>query len=135
MAAIESRSGLRSMATAALEPMSRQRQRGVGARNRRGPRSAVGLQDVTVHPERALAERRSVDHRPQATPDQALNLEGAAGLLPLGCFPIHPPIGRAGQEGILCRHPSLTRALEKARHAFLATDRAHHLGGAELAEH
>src|SRR5215831_18129906 len=59
----------------------RARRRHVGARDRRAARSAVGLEDVAVEPERPLAERLEVEHGANRAPDQALDLDRAALLL------------------------------------------------------
>jgi hypothetical protein len=47
-------------------------------RDRRGARAAVRLQDVAVQRDRPLAQLLQLRHRPQRTPDQALDLLRAA---------------------------------------------------------
>src|SRR5512133_2552916 len=46
------------------------------------PRAAVGLEHVTVEPQRPLAQRLQVGYGPKRAPDQALDLHGAALLTP-----------------------------------------------------
>ena len=57
-------------------------QRHVAAADRRAAGAAVGLDHVAVDPDRALAERGEVDHRPQRPADQPLDLDRAPVLLP-----------------------------------------------------
>ena len=55
--------------------------RDVDAGDRGAARAAVGLEDVAVEPQRALAERLEVDHGAQRPADQPLDLDGPALLL------------------------------------------------------
>ena len=56
-------------------------QRDPGAGDRGGSRSAIGLQNIAVECDLALAERLKIGNRAQAAADQALDLVRAAGLL------------------------------------------------------
>src|SRR3984957_1257040 len=56
-------------------------ERDPGAGDRRGAGAAVGLDDVAVDGDLALAERLEVAHRAQAAPDQPLDFDGEADLL------------------------------------------------------
>ena len=60
------------------EPLAGEPQRDHPAGDRGAARAAVGLQDVTVDVDRALAERLEVDHPAQRAADQALDLDRAA---------------------------------------------------------
>ena len=57
-------------------------QRDVAAADRRGTRTAVGLQHVAVDDDRALAEHRQVAHRPQRPADEPLDLLRAPAAAP-----------------------------------------------------
>ncbi len=59
------------------QPRAGERQRDVGAGDRRAAGAAVGLQHVAVEVHGPFAERLEVDDHPQRAPDQALDLDGA----------------------------------------------------------
>src|SRR6202140_1572968 len=56
-------------------------ERDPGAGDRRGAGAAVGLDDVAIDGDLALAERLEIDHRAQTAPNQPLDFDGAATLL------------------------------------------------------
>ncbi len=105
-------------------------QRHAGAGHRRGARAAVGLDHVAVEHDGALAEALQIDHRPQGTPDQALDLQRAAALPSLRGLARDAAGGGAGQHAVLRGHPPAARALEKGRHLVLHGGRAEHHGSA-----
>src|SRR4051812_23101058 len=108
------------------EAVERAARRDVRAADRRAARAAVGLQHVTVEPERPLAERFEVEDRTNRAADQPLNLDGAAALLPARRLALSAVAGRSGQQRVLSRHPAATGAVEPARHALLHRRRAEH---------
>ena len=73
-------------------------ERHVAAGDRGRPRAAVGLDDVAVDGDRALAELGQLDHRAQRAADEPLDLVGAAAAS-------GPPRGRSGStwRGAACR--------------------------------
>src|ERR671928_148796 len=61
-------------------------------------RALLGLEDVAIHPERPLAERLEVRHRPQRAADQPLDLDRAPALLPARGLALGSLTGRGGEE-------------------------------------
>ena len=76
-AATESPSGSSLSDPVVDQPGQRAVQRHVGAADGRAARAAVGLDDVAVDPDRALAEPRRVDDASQRAADQPLDLDRA----------------------------------------------------------
>ena len=100
--------------------------------DRGGARSPVGLNDVAVDGDLPLAERFEIDHRAQAAPDQALNLDRAPALLAGGRFAPGPLAGRTRQHAVLGGDPAARLPLEPGRQAILERRRHQHMGVAEL---
>src|SRR5207244_5803394 len=98
-----------------------------------GPRAPVRLDDVAVHPHRALAQLGHLDHRSQRPSDQTLDLLRAATRAV--ALAIHAGIGGTRQHAVFRRHPAFALALQKGRDLLLDRGRAEHLGIAELDEH
>src|SRR5919199_1890663 len=67
-------------------------------RDRRAPRAAVRLEDIAVDPQRALAERLEVRHRPESPPDQPLDLDRAPALPAARGLALGPLPRRGRQE-------------------------------------
>src|SRR5882724_3685566 len=107
------------------EPVEREPRRNVGAADRRAARAAVSLENVTVEPERPLAERPEIRHRPQGPADQTLDLDRAPSLLAARRFPLGALAGRRRKQRVLGGHPAPPLAHQPAGDALL--DR----GGAE----
>src|SRR5436189_249828 len=63
------------------------RERDVARRDGGGARSAVGLEDVAVDPDRVLAERLEIRHGPQRAADQPLDLLRSTGGTTLADLP------------------------------------------------
>ena len=113
------------------EPVQRPGERDVASGDAGSPRPAVGLDDVAVDGDRALAEPAHVDHAAQAATDEALDLVGpsadrAACRLALAAL-------RAGtrQHRVLGGHPAAALAAQPARNAVLDRGGAQHAGVAD----
>ena len=105
------------------ELVNRHHQRHIRARDGRRARAAVGLQNVAVQRDGALAQKAHVHCLPQRTADQPLNLHAAAILLdPVARL---APPGGCGQHGVFRGHPAAALAAQERRHALL------HAGGAD----
>ena len=98
-------------------------------------RAAIGLQHVAINVDRALTELFQVEHRPQRTANQALDLLRAAALLAARGFAVISGVGGAGQHAIFGGDPALTGAFFVTWHFFLNRRRAQHFGGAKLNQH
>src|SRR6266446_4200619 len=98
--------------------------------SRRG--SAVGLNDVAIDRDLPLAQRRQIEHRAQAAPDQPLDLDGAPALLSGGCLAAGPLRGGAWQHAVLRPDPAARLALEPRRQPVLERRRHQHVSIAEL---
>src|SRR5436190_390658 len=105
----------------APEPRTVERacRRDVGARDRRAPRPAVGLEDVAVEPEGPFPERLHVCHGAERAPDQPLDLDGAAFLLPGAGLTSRALAGRRGQHRVLGREPAAPGVAQPARDALV----------------
>ena len=91
-----------------------------GAGDGGGAGAAVGLDDVAVDPEGALAEGLHVDDRPQRAADEALDLVGAAGgRPPRPASRWRAGDGGAGQHAVLGGDPALALALQEGGHPLL----------------
>src|ERR1051326_4077039 len=99
---------------------------------RAGGSAAVGLQHVAVDVDLALAHRRQVDHGAQRAADQALDLLGAARLLPASGFAVGASMGRARQHAVFGGHPAALGVAHPRRHLFVDRGGAQHMGVAEL---
>src|SRR6266550_393999 len=117
------------------EPVEREPRRNVGAADRRAARAAVSLEDVAVEPERPLAQRPKVSHRPQGPPDQTLDLDRAPSLLAARRFPLGALAGRRRQQRVLGGHPAAPLAHQPAGDALLDRGRAEDLRLALRVEH
>ncbi len=117
------------------EAVERAVRRDVRAADRRAARAAVGLEDVAVEPERALAERLEVDHGAQRAADQPLDLDRAPALLPARRLAVGAIARRGGQERVLGGEPAAALPVEPARHALLDRGRAEHAGAPLRVEH
>src|SRR5690606_8254871 len=107
----------------------------VGARDRRRPRPAVGLEDIAVDLDGVLAQRAVVDDRAQRPADQPGDLVGAAADAALDRLPVGAGVGRRGEHRVLRRHPPETGALAPARHALGGRGGTQDAGPAELDQH
>lgn len=103
----------------------------VGAGDRGGAGTAVGLDDVAVQGDRELAEGFEIDHRAQGTADQALDFEGAPALATAAGLALVAGAGGARQHPVFCRHPALTLVPEPGRQAFFDAGGAQHAGFAK----
>src|SRR5262245_11197651 len=104
-----------------------------GARDGGGSRAAVGLDDIAIHPDRALAELRHLDNRAQRASHQTLDLLRSP-TRP-GALARRPRVRRARQHTVLGRHPALALALQERRDPVLHGGRADDFGVAELDQH
>ncbi|OIQ68746.1 hypothetical protein GALL_496560 [mine drainage metagenome] len=96
-----------------------------GPRDGSGTRTAIGLDNVAIDVQRALAQSVKIDCRAQGTSNQALNLLGAAGLFAARSLPVHACAGGTGQHAVFGGQPALILALEKAGYFF------YYAGGAD----
>ena len=87
------------------------------AGNRRGARSAVGLQHVAVQRDGTFAQRRQINRLTQAASNQPGNLHAAS--VPLHAVALLAPSCRGGQHGIFRRHPALPLSAQERRHILL----------------
>src|SRR5262249_32621347 len=97
---------------------------------RSAARAAVGLEDVAVEPQRPLAERLEVGDRPDGAPDEPLDLDGTALLLPTRSLALDPLSRRRRQQRVLRGDPAATLVAKPAGHVLLDHGRAQDLGAA-----
>ena len=109
-------------------------QRHPGARNGGGAGAAIGLDDVAVQCDLALAQGLEIDHGAQGAPDKALNFLRPAGLLAARCLAPPPCVGRARQHAIFGGDPALALAAKPGRKAGFDRGGAQHAGVAEADE-
>ena len=119
---------------ARLHPGEAVVERDPGAGDRGGAGAAVGLDDVAVDGDLALAERLQVDHGAQAAPDQALDLDRAAALLAGRGLAPGALGGRARQHAVFGGDPAAPLALEPGRQPVLQRGGHQHVGVAEFHE-
>ena len=109
-------------------------QRHPGAGDRRGAGAAVGLDHVAIDGDLPLAERRQIDDRAQAAPDQALDLDRAAALLAGRGLAARALRCGARQHAVFGGDPAARLAFEPGRQPVLERRRHQHVGVAELHE-
>src|SRR5438874_4266945 len=112
--------------------------KGVGDRDeaagdRGRARSTVGLDDVAVDPDGALAHLGALDHGAQGAADEALDLLRATAWPAI--LARRPRVGRAWQHRVLRRHPAEPLPFQERRHLVVDRRGADDLGRAELHEH
>src|SRR5262249_7622521 len=93
--------------------------------------AAVGLDDVAVDLDLALAEAVEPGHRPQRTTDQALDLVGTAALSAAGGLALGAGAGRAREHAVFGRHPAAPAVAQERRPASLDPGRTEPGGVAE----
>src|SRR5262249_19511988 len=98
-----------------------------------GARPAVGVEDVAVEPEGALAQLLQINHGTQAAPDQTLDLNAAAIDFP-AAVALLAGGGAARQHAVLGAEPALAAADEEGRHAEVDAARAEDGGAPHLHE-
>ena len=130
-AATWSRIGWRGDEPVLQHPGDRVLERHPGAGDRRGAGAAIGLDDVAIDDDLALAQGLEVDHRPEAAADQPLDFLGAAGLLAGGGLAAHAFSGGARQHAVFGGDPAAVLALEPERHLGFDRGRAQDVGVAE----
>ena len=97
-------------------------------------RAAVGLDDVAVDGDLALAERFEVDDGAQRPADEALDFLRATALLAGGGFTLHAVAGGARQHAVFGRHPALAAVAQPRRRLVLKACRHQNVRIAELDE-
>src|SRR5262245_3669180 len=117
------------------QPPRRQGEGDVAAGDRRRAGPAIGLDDVTVDPDRARAERVEIDDRAQAAPDQTLDLVRPSADAP--AYRLARDAGPAGarQHGILGGDPTASGIAQKLRHRLLDRGGADDAGFSDLDQH
>src|SRR5690606_25343594 len=106
-------------------------QRYVGARDRRGAGTAVGLQHVAIERDGALAEQLAIDAGAQRTADQSLDLQRAAALLAARGLAVAAGVGGARQHAVLGGDPAFALAAQERGHPVFHAGGAEHPGLAE----
>ena len=117
------------------EAFERQRQRHECSGDGRGPRSAIGLNHVTIQPHGALSQRFLVCHRTQGAANQSLNLDCPPRLLPPRRFTRRAVFGRARQHAVFAGDPAFAATLEKSRHAIVDGRGANHARISQFDQH
>ncbi len=109
-----------------------QRERDVGSGDGGGARAAIGLNDVAIEPDGALAELLLVGYGAKRAADEAGNFESAAGLAATRGFASGALLGGPRQHAVLGRDPALTGAFQKRRHAVVERGGADDAGLTDL---
>lgn len=107
----------------------------IGARDRGRAGAAIGLNDIAVQRDLALAQRFEIDHGAQAAADQPLDFLGSAGLLATGRLAAHSVVRRARQHAVFGRDPAAILVAQPGRHTFINRGRAEHAGIAKANQH
>src|SRR5215211_3876280 len=110
------------------EAFERDARRDVRSRDRRTARAAVGLEDVAVEPDGALAERLVVRDRANGATDQPLDLHRPTALTAPARLPRRPLAGRRRQQRVLGRDPAAPLTGQPAWNALVVRRRAQHAG-------
>jgi heat-inducible transcriptional repressor len=131
IAATWSTNGVLLQHVACHHPLDAMMQRHPAAGDRGGAGAAVGLEDIAIHRDLALAERGEIDRHAQRPADQPLDLLGAAGLLAARRLAPHALGGGARQHAVFRRHPAAPQAAQPRRHPVLERGGAQHVGVAE----
>ena len=105
-----------------------------GSSDGRGAGAAVGLEDVAVEDDGALAESLHVDDAAQGTPDEALDLVGSASDLAALGLAGGAGEGGAGEHAVLGGDPAAAGVAEPAGDALLDGGVAENAGVAGLHE-
>src|SRR5690606_24503746 len=113
----------------------RQHERDEGAGDGRGARAAIGLDDVAVEPDGALAELLEPHDGAERPADEPLDLLRPPADLPRRRLPAGPRRRRARQHAVLGRDPPLAGAPEELRHAVLDARGADDARAPRLDEH
>src|SRR4051794_40728590 len=123
------RAGQRELGELALvdQAAAGELERDVAAGDRGAAGAAVGLEDVAVDVDGALAERLEVDDAADRAADQALDLDGAAVGAALGDVALLAVAGGGGEHPVLGGQPAAALAGHPARDGLL------HGGGADHA--
>src|SRR5256886_1015753 len=100
--------------------------------DRRSPRTAVGLQDVTVDHDGALAHQGHIDGSAERATDQPLDLLGAAIDPTCAGFARGPRLGCPGQHRVLGGYPPFPRTLLVRWRLVVPAGRAQHPGVAHV---
>lgn len=89
-----------------------------GSRDSSGASPPVGLKNIAVEDDGALAERLHIDDRTEAATDQALNLVGATADLAAFTLTCSAGEGGAGKHAILGGHPATPGVAQPAGYAL-----------------
>src|SRR5229473_6462006 len=92
------------------QPATSDRESYIRARDGRGARAAVGLQDVAVERNRAVAEHAAIRNRAQAPADQSLDFVRSPGRPAAANLSLSARMRGTRQHAVLCRDPAF-RAL------------------------
>ncbi len=99
-----------------------------------GARTAVGLQHVTVDHDGAFTKCFQIHHRPQRTPDQALDLDNPPLLTASDRLARHTGVRGTRQHPVLGGYPPFPAALQESRRTFIDARGAKHSGAPELGQ-
>ena len=108
------------------QAVDREPQRHPGAGNGGGAGAAVGLDDVAIERDLALAERFEIDDGAQRAADQPLDFLGAARLLAAGRLAPPAGVGGARQHAIFGGDPAAALAAQPAGQVGLDRGGAQH---------
>src|SRR5206468_437489 len=103
-------------------------ERNESTRDRRGPGTTIGLQDVTVDHDGPLTHQGHVDGRAQRTTDQPLDFLGAAIDPTRAGFARGARLGCPRQHRVLGGYPAFARALLVRGRLVVPAGRAQHPG-------
>src|SRR5580704_7290091 len=119
---------------AGLHPGEAVVERDPGACDGSGTGAAIGLDDVAIDGDLALAERLEIDDGTQAAPDQPLDFDGAAALLAGRGLAPRALQRCPRQHAVFGGDPAAALALEPRRQAIFQGGGDQHMGLAELYE-
>src|SRR5439155_26919223 len=94
-------------------------ERDIAAGDRGGAGAAIGLDDVAVDADLALAEPLEIGDRAQAATNEALDFLGAPALPATRRLAVGAGVGRARQHAVLGGDPAAAGIAQKRRHPLL----------------
>ena len=108
------------------------RQRNASAGDGGGAGAAIGLDDIAIELDGALAQAPQVHRLPKRAANQALDFHRATTLLAAHGLAIGAGVGGARQHAVLGSDPAATAAAQEAGHLILDAGRAEDAGVAKL---
>jgi len=108
--------GIAAQLTRAAQMADGIRQRHVTAGDGRGAGAAIGLQHITVNHHPSLAQGFQVDHGPQGSADETLDLDSAPLLTAPGRLPVGAAAGGPGQHPVFRCDPAAVGVAQPGWH-------------------